>query len=348
MVDQDTEEDFMAWNGKEAWREGFVKTAVGEIPLINTALRGRDRLQSVLVRLGFGRDNYRVHPGFYGVGSPDGESPVLVTSNYKLTLDSLRKELENISCWILVLDTHGINVWCAAGKRTFSTAEIVSRVAETRLEEVVGHRTLVLPQLGASGVSAEAVREKTGFRVIYGPVRAHDIPAFLGNKMKKDESMRTVRFTLKDRFVLIPVELVLALLVLAAGFVLVVAADWIARGAFDLRSAFIDFVPFLAAVLTGCVVVPLLLPYIPVRSFAIKGLIAGIVLAAAINLAYRPSLVDGVTTSVLILSTSSLFALFCGQGWLHGVRRLSKQLPGRGNPGGVRYRWRDAGAGGDD
>ncbi len=292
------------------WVQRVKETPVGEVPIVRTRLELRDRLQNFLVRLGINRERYAVPPGLYGIGDPDADSPVLVTSNYKLTLDALRKELAAVTCWLLVLDTHGINVWCAAGKRTFSTTEIVGRLEATRLEALVRHRTLVLPQLGASGVAAHLVHKTTGFRVVYGPVRARDIPAFFHNKMKKDRDMRTVRFPLRDRLVLIPLELVLALLVLVAGFLLVAAADWILHGILDFGTAFRDFVPFLGAVLAGCVLVPVLLPLIPVRSFALKGLIVGILLAALIEWAYSPSLVDGIATTVLILSTSSLFALF--------------------------------------
>ena len=295
---------------KQAWVKDLVETPAGTVPLVRTTLGAGDRLRNALVRLGFGRDRYAVPPGLYGVGSPDEESPVLVTSNYKLTFDALRKELAGIACWILVLDTRGINVWCAAGKRTFSTGELVDRMAAVRLKDLVRHRTLVLPQLGAPGMSAHLVRRETGFRVVYGPVRACDVPAFLRGGMKKDEAMRTVRFSLKDRLVLVPVELAFAVVVLLAGFILVTAADWVAYGSLTLGAPARDFIPFLGAVLVGCVVVPLLLPLVPGRSFAVKGLAAGIVYAAVINAVFHPSLLDRVTTSILILTTSSLFALF--------------------------------------
>ena len=85
------------------------------------------------------------------MGSPSPDSPVLVSANYKLSFDVLRRSLAGIDAWILVLDTKGINVWCAAGKGTFGTEELLRRIAAVRLGEVVSHRRLVLPQLGAPG-----------------------------------------------------------------------------------------------------------------------------------------------------------------------------------------------------
>jgi hypothetical protein len=114
---------------------------------------------------------------------------------------------DGIDAWLLILDTRGINVWCAAGKGTFGTFELCRQIAETGLADRVSQRTLILPQLGAVGVAAHQVAKVSGFRVVYGPVRAADIPAWLAAGKKKDESMRLVSFGFRDRLVLAPVEL---------------------------------------------------------------------------------------------------------------------------------------------
>ena len=112
---------------------------------------------AVMVRWGINRDNYRVNPGLYAVGTPGQESDVFVTANYKLSFDALRKNLAGVNGWILVLDTKGVNVWCAAGKGTFGTKELVNRIKLVLLEKVVNHKRLILPQLGATGVAAHNV-----------------------------------------------------------------------------------------------------------------------------------------------------------------------------------------------
>jgi CO dehydrogenase/acetyl-CoA synthase gamma subunit (corrinoid Fe-S protein) len=127
------------------------------------------------VRFGAGRMNYKIEPGLYAVGKPDENSPVLVSANYKLTFDVLRSELSGIDCWLLILDTNGVNVWCAAGKGTFGTNELVKRVKDTGLAQIVKRRRLILPQLGASNMKPGEVLRRTGFSVVYGPVRAKDI-----------------------------------------------------------------------------------------------------------------------------------------------------------------------------
>src|SRR5512140_78502 len=166
-----------------------------------------NRWDHLTARLGVKRGEHRVEPGLYSIGDPTAESPVFVSANYSLSFDALRSVLTGIDGYILVLDTQGINVWCAAGKGTFGTDEMVLRIMATRLKDVVSHRKLILPQLGAPGVSAHEVKKRSGFWVEYGPVRAADLPAYLKNHTATPE-MRRVQFPLSNRMVLIPVDVV--------------------------------------------------------------------------------------------------------------------------------------------
>jgi len=164
---------------EEAWIKGSVTTPIGQIPRVTTDLDLADRVGSMKARWTWGRMKYRVAPGLYAVGNATSGSPVFVSANYKMSFDRLRRELGSIDSWIMVIDTRGINVWCAAGKGTFGTDEIAARVQLVRLKEIVSHRRLILPQLGAPGVAAHEVRKRCGFKVVYGPVRAEDISAYL-------------------------------------------------------------------------------------------------------------------------------------------------------------------------
>jgi hypothetical protein len=206
------------------WADGVVSTPVGDVPRARTEYLIGDRLGTFKARWGVGRMRYTVEPGLYAVGNPTADSTVFVSANYKMSFDRLRRELTGMDAWLLVLDTKGINVWCAAGKGTFGTAEIVRSIAATGLDKIVSHRALVLPQLGAPGVSAHEVKKQSGFSVVYGPVRASDIPEFMSRGMRATPEMRRVRFPLTDRVALIPMELVLgakwALAVAAALFAL--------------------------------------------------------------------------------------------------------------------------------
>jgi len=223
--------------------------------------------------------NYKVEPGLYSLGSPDENSPVLVTANYKLTFDSLRKELSGLDAWILVLDTKGINVWCAAGKGTFGTTELINRLLVVQLEKFVAHRTLILPQLGAPGVSAHEVTKLTGFKVVYGPVRAKDIKEFIQSGMKATPEMRKVKFSAYDRLVLTPIELVGTIKPSLMIFGVLFLLNLMGLGPFGL----VDFYGYMGAVIIGCVLTPVLLPLIPGRAFAWKGWLLGFVWAVLVN-----------------------------------------------------------------
>ena len=234
----------------------MVKTA----PITHSTIRpttsrltARNRLDHVLARWAVRRYTHSIEPGLYALGDPKPASPVFVTANYTLSFDALRSALDGTAAYILVLDTKGINVWCAAGKGTFGTEELVSRIAEVRLAEVVRLRRLILPQLGAPGVAAHEVKKRSGFTVEYGPIRAADLPEYIKTH-QATEDIRRVTFTLCERIVLIPVELVYVLLPLA-----VVAA--------------LGFWGAASAILAGVVLFPILLPWLPSSNFSVKGFV---------------------------------------------------------------------------
>ena len=138
---------------------------------------------------------------------------------------------------------------------------------------MVAHRRLILPILGATGVAAHEVTKRTGFSIKYGTIRATDLPEYLDNGMKTTPAMRELTFSLYERLVLVPVELVHArkTLIILGGLTYL-AATLMGGSSAGLAALF----AFLGAVLTGVAIAPLLLPWIPGRSFALKGALAGI------------------------------------------------------------------------
>jgi len=253
--------------------------------------------------------DYTVEPGVYAVGKPDETSPVLVSANYKLTFDALRKELSGLPCWLLILDTKGVNVWCAAGKGTFGTEELVHRIEATGLAGIVSHKKLVLPQLGAPGVSAHEVTKRTGFSIAYGPVRASDIQAFIACGGEATEEMRTVQFTMRDRLILTPIEIAEAAKVSLKVFGVVFLINLVAARPFAAN----DFLLYVAALLMGAFVTPVLLPYIPVKAFALKGWILGMIATALLLWAYGwfapPSLLLAVGYMLALPACSAYLAM---------------------------------------
>ena len=250
---------------------------------VSTAITLRDRLGGWGVRWGIKRMQYTVPAGLYAVGQPESQSPVLVSANYKLTFDQLRRELSGRDVWLLLLETCGINVWCAAGKGTFGTLELVNRINRTGLPTKVAHRILIVPQLGAPGIAAHEVKGATGFKVHYGPIRAADLPEFLDRGMEATPAMRRARFRLKDRLVLIPVELVQAWKpsLIVCFLILLVSALTVMDFSFAslLSAGLPPMLMYLGGLVMGAVVTPILLPWIPGRAFSLKGAQVGLLLA---------------------------------------------------------------------
>jgi acetyl-CoA decarbonylase/synthase complex subunit gamma len=317
------------------WITGSVQTPCGEVPVVDTILRFTDKFGSLLARCGIRRMMYRVRPGLYGVGHPTDDSPVFVSANYKMSFDYLRSNIGGIDSWILALDTKGINVWCAAGKGTFGTDELVNRIRSVSLREIVTHRRLILPQLGAPGVSAHEVKKRSDFHVVYGPVRAKDLPAFLDAGMKATPDMRRVRFSFRDRVVVVPADLILSVkyALLAAVLFLVLSGFGTSIYSFDrvathgITSAVMALVVYIAAT-----VLPLaLLPWLPGRPFSLKGAWVGLILALGVVLyaSYHPDVFPNMLKLAgwifIILSVTSFIAMnFTGSSTytsLSGVRK---------------------------
>lgn len=261
----------------------WLETSVGEIPVVKSKLSRTDHLGRWAMRWGIGRNHYLISPGLYAIGSPGENSEVLISANYKLSFDVLRNSIKNLDAWILVLDTKGVNVWCAAGKGTFGTAEIIRQVKSAKLENLVQHRRLIVPQLGAPGVSAHKVKQGCGFTVVYGPVRAVDLPAFLAADRTATAEMRRVSFSLLERTILTPVEITILRKQIFYTLLVLLIIGGIGSDIFSFKAATTRgggaILSGMAGLLAGAVLSPILLPWLPGRAFALKGIWPGIVLA---------------------------------------------------------------------
>jgi len=277
-----------------------------QVPQVSVTLTFADRLGAWRARWGIGRMNYMVPPGLYAIGNPTPEAPVLVTANYKMSYDTIRSILAERNVWLLVLETFGINVWCAAGKGTFGTEELVRRIGLSGLEKIVAHRQLILPILGAPGVAAHEVKKQTGFTIRYATIRADDLPEYLDNGMVTTPAMGEITFTTLERLVLIPVELVQALkptaITAAILFIIVSVLQGAANGVTAVYA-------YLGAVVAGAAIAPLLLPWLPGRSFAGKGALMGLVWSAAFYLIAGAGgwSVPVIVAAFLMLSAVSAF-----------------------------------------
>ncbi|HVO39332.1 MAG TPA: mercury methylation corrinoid protein HgcA [Spirochaetia bacterium] len=252
---------------------------------VHSRWTGGDRWNAVRCRLGRFRMGYAVAPGLYILDAAGPGSPVIVSGNYRLTFDMVRRDLAGVPCWILILDTGGIDVWSASAAGTFSTDAVVAAVKRSRLSEVVRHRDLIIPRLGAAGIDAAVVLQHCGFAVRVGPVRSKDLPMYLGSG-ETSPSMSEVRFSITDRLALTPWEVgrslkawavfVLGAFLYSGATPSGVLVDRAWPGTWTLAAL------GLGAVFAGSFLAPAILPWVPLRSVALKGWAVGAAVCAAI------------------------------------------------------------------
>ena len=237
-------------------------TKLGDVKVVPEIVTTKEKIENFFVRQGFRRNDHKVTPGLYAIGQPNEDSDVYTTANYKVSVDAFRESGVS-NCWMLVLDTHGINVWCAAGKGTFGTSELIRMIAKCKLTRLLGHKRIIVPQLGAPGISAYQVKQKTGFDVVYGPVRAADIGKFVENDYVATREMRKVTFDFAERMILTPLEFIQGMRFTLSAVALFVIIGLFGRyGSSDLLWFVNHASALILATLFGTVMFPAFFPYL--------------------------------------------------------------------------------------
>lgn len=196
---------------------------------------------------------HRAPTGLFPVGAPGPDAPVLLTGNFTLTVRRLRDALQGRDAWLLVADTKGINVWCAAGGGLLTHHQVIAVIRFSGLEDHVNHRQIVLPQLCATGVEPRRITDATGFTAQWGPARMEDLPGFLDRGQRVKPSERFMRFPLWER-------LEMALMWWLPLAVLVLAVVWPLSGGAVLGAAEV-------ALACGIFGIFGLLPWLPMRGW---------------------------------------------------------------------------------
>ena len=137
--------------------------------------------------------------GLVRIGNPGRDAPVLLTCNFRLTVERVKRALEGLDVYLLVANSRGINVWCAATGGLLTDHDVISVLKTSGIDALVDHRRVILPQLAATGVQGKHVSEQTGWRVIWGPIRVSDVPRFLSDRRRATRGMRTVTFPWQQR-----------------------------------------------------------------------------------------------------------------------------------------------------
>lgn len=267
---------------------------------------------------------YIIEPGLYYTGRQyDREAPLLVTSNYLLTVFLVVRRIRAFNARLLVIDTDGINVWCAAGKGRFSNAEILKQLDryDRGLLTDDERLTMILPKVGLSGVDLRALR-KAGIRPVIGPLYARDLPTYLSKPPLKDRDEDRILFGLQSRvFTWLPGLVQF----LGYGFALV-AALLVVEYVWGMPAS-LGLLGIIALLATAY---PILFPWIPGVRFAVKALW----LAAFISLGIGAlTVVEVLASADLIMAvlftfaTSIFFGLsYTGNSAVSNYSRVRKEI----------------------
>jgi acetyl-CoA decarbonylase/synthase complex subunit gamma len=160
----------------------FIAKYAGIIVLSN--FYGESLFPLLVERLNIYTDPQRpmmMQQGIYPIGSPNEDSPVLITTNFSLTYFIVSAEIEasRVPSWLLVMDTEGLSVLTAWAAGKFVGDAIGGFIKKSGITEKVKHRRVVIP--GAVAAVSGDLEEELGkdWEVKIGPREAAHLTAYL-------------------------------------------------------------------------------------------------------------------------------------------------------------------------
>ncbi len=151
--------------------------------VVMSDFRGDSLFPLLLERLNIFTDPQRpmtVTEGIYEIGSPDENSPVLITTNFSLTYFIVSGEIEGsrVPSWLLIMDTEGLSVMTAWAAGKFSGDVVGIFVKKCGIADKIAHKKIIIPGYAAS-ISGDLEEELPDWEIIIGPRDASLIPKSL-------------------------------------------------------------------------------------------------------------------------------------------------------------------------
>ena len=160
----------------------FIAKYAGIVVLSN--FYGESLFPLLVERLNIYTDPQRpmtMQQGIYPIGSPNENSPVLITTNFSLTYFIVSAEIEasRVPSWLLVMDTEGLSVLTAWAAGKFVGDAIGGFIKKSGITEKVKHRRVVIP--GSVAAVSGDLEEELGkdWEVKIGPREAAHLTAYL-------------------------------------------------------------------------------------------------------------------------------------------------------------------------
>ncbi|NIM05389.1 MAG: acetyl-CoA decarbonylase/synthase complex subunit gamma [Armatimonadetes bacterium] len=124
----------------------------------------------------------QIAEGLYQIGTPDENSPVLVTTNFSLTYFTVEGDVEasKVSSWVVVVNTEGTSVLTAWASDKFNAEIIAENIKKAGVDEKAKHRKIIIP--GYVAVLSGKLEELSGWKIMVGPRESSGIPSYLRNE----------------------------------------------------------------------------------------------------------------------------------------------------------------------
>jgi acetyl-CoA decarbonylase/synthase complex subunit gamma len=167
---------------KEALIAATFVAKYGSI-IVLSDFQGESMFPLLVLRLNVFTDPQRplaTTEGIYKIGNTDGNSPILLTSNFSLTYFIVSGEMENsrVSSYLLVKDTEGLSVMTAWAAGKFGADTIAPFIKKCGITDEVKHRKLIIP--GYIAIESGGLEEELpDWEILVGPREGAHIPAYL-------------------------------------------------------------------------------------------------------------------------------------------------------------------------
>lgn len=170
------------WN--EAVLAGILITRFADMMVIH-GISGWSLLPQIILRSNIYTDPRKpvsVEPELVVMGTPNEESPVLLTTNFALTYYTVANDIENakIDGYLLVVDSEGMSVESAVAGRKMTADTVAEAIKDSKVEDLVKHRNIIIP--GRSARLSGEIQEESGWSVSVGPLDSSGIPSYLSEK----------------------------------------------------------------------------------------------------------------------------------------------------------------------
>ena len=170
------------WN--EAVLAGVLTARFSDLLVVH-GISGWALLPNVFLRCNLYTDPRKpvsVEPGLITLGTPDENSPVLLTTNFALTYYTVANDIENskINSYLLVVDSEGMSVESAVAGRKMTADTVAEAMKNFKIEEKVKHRNIIIP--GRAARLSGEIQEASGWSVSVGPMDSSGIASYVAEK----------------------------------------------------------------------------------------------------------------------------------------------------------------------